>query len=289
MSRTRAGLKRLLERYEAPWEIFMIAMAVAFVVLTYVPYWLHFGPSALSTVNKIDWAITAFFALEFAVRFWAAPSRKQYVREHWLDLVAIIPWFRFTRWARLARVARLLRLLVLIRFFRGLDTTFFHLKGIGRQWGFFKFFIATAAVVLVSAEIALASERAVNPRLATYPDALWWAVVTVSTVGYGDVIPLTLTGRLASLAVMLGGIMTWSLFIASATTYFSTRHTQDHDQDRDPIIEELKGKLDRLDDLSEGELIALGGALDALVQSKRQRLQKGGERPPQGASHPESS
>lgn len=269
-----------MERYEAPWEIFMMALAVAFVLLGFVPHWLHFGPGALSLVNRIDWAITALFALEFAMRFGVASSRKQYVKEHWLDLVAIIPFFRIFRVARLARVARLLRLLILIRFFRDLDTTYFHLKGIGRQLGFFKFLIATAAVVATAAEIALAAERSVNPLMATYPDALWWAVVTVATVGYGDVVPVTLTGRLAGVVIIVGGFIMWTLFIASATTYFAKPHR--HDQD--PIIDEMKTKLDRLDELSEGEVVALGGALDALLRNKRQKLaeRRDSSSPPRG-------
>lgn len=270
MHLARSSLQHLLERYEAPWEIFMMAMAVAFVTLGFVPHWLHFSPGALSVVDKVDWAITGLFVVEFAVRFWAARSRKQYLREHWLDLVAIIPtpFLRAFRVARLARVARLLRLLILIRFFRDLDSLFLHMKGIGRQWSFFKFLIGTVVVVAVSAGIANAAEKSVNPQMATYSDALWWAVVTVATVGYGDVVPVTTMGRLAAVVIMIGGVALWGLFIATTVTYFSAQRRQG----QDPIIGEIKSKIDRLDELSEGELIALGGALDALLRAKRQRV-----------------
>ena len=262
----RKSLRSFFVRYEVPWEITMMALAVVFVALGFLPDVVHMGPQGHSLVDKIDWAITFLFALEFAVRIGIAPSRKRYLRDHWTDLVAIIPFFRIFRVARLARVVRLLRLLLLIRFFRDLDLAFLHLKGIGRQWGFFKFLIATVVIAAAAAGVATMAERDVNPSMTSYPQALWWAVATLTTVGYGDVVPITTVGRLAAVVMMVGGFVLWSLFIASTVAYLSSPRRKDEE----PIIAELKGKLDRLSDMSEGELIALQGALDALITAKRQ-------------------
>ncbi len=268
MSALRRSVHSFFVRHEAAWEIMMMALAVAFAAIGFVPGMVHVTPRGMAWLSHVDWGITAVFALEFAVRIGVAPSRRQYLKEHWLDLVAIIPFFRISRLARLARVARLLRLLLLVRFFRDLDTTLRHMKGIGRQLAFAKFLVATAVVVVTAAGVAALAERGVNPTMASYPAALWWAVVTVTTVGYGDVIPITTTGKLAAAVIMVGGFATWSLFVASVVTYFMTpRRTNGA-----PFIGELKAKLDRLNDLTEDELVALQGALDALIASKRQGL-----------------
>lgn len=268
MSAARRYVHSFFLRYEAPWEIMMMALAVVFVAIGFLPDVVHLTPRGHAWLGHADWAITAFFGLEFMVRFGVAPSRRQYFREHWIDLVAIVPFFRIFRMARLARVARLLRLLLLTRFFRDVDTTLNHLKGIGRQLGFFKFLVTAAVIVAAAAGVALLAERGANPRMDSYWEALWWAVVTLTTVGYGDLVPVTTAGKLAAVVIMFGGFTIWSLFIASTVTYFALPSRKGED----PVIGELKAKLDRLTDMTDGELIALQGALDAVIADRRQTM-----------------
>ena len=93
----RKTLQKFFHLHEVAWEIFMIVLAVCFVIMGFLPDWIDFSESSLETLMIVDWSITFFFILEFAVRIGIAPSKKKYLKDHWLDLIALIPsvrWFR---------------------------------------------------------------------------------------------------------------------------------------------------------------------------------------------------
>lgn len=155
---TRKAVNRFFGRYEAPWEIFMIVLAVAFVAIGFIPDWVQLSPSELSTLAAVDLAITIFFVLEFAIRFSAAPSRKEYLKDHWLDLMAVVPLVRWVRIARVVRVIRVMRLMRLARIIDSLDdlgvnfARFARLNGL--QW-----MLLTLTAVMLGSSILLFFRR----------------------------------------------------------------------------------------------------------------------------------
>jgi voltage-gated potassium channel len=174
--------------------------------------------------NQVDWALTFCFTLEYFLRLWIAGEKPQYkgfkgrlryMRTRWalIDLVAIAPMYLvFLPYngldnAMVLRVLRFLRLLKVLRinaFGRAIDMLFTAIASKGYE---LMATLALAAVLLlISATGIYFFEGGVQPEhFGSIPRALWWAVVTLTTVGYGDVFPMTTMGKVfAALTAIVG-------------------------------------------------------------------------------------
>jgi voltage-gated potassium channel len=154
-----------------------------------------------------NWAVWAVFAADYSKRLLEQPrgSRTAWVRTHPLDLAAVLlPMLRILRIvsiiARLAITAQR-----------------------GRAERFMVSTVATAlVVVLASAAAVLDAERgAEGANITSYGDAVWWAMTTVTTVGYGDRFPVTGEGRLIASLLMMVGIGVVGSVIGAVTAHFS--------------------------------------------------------------------
>jgi voltage-gated potassium channel len=128
-------------------------------------------------------------------------------------VVATAPWFLIpgVQAGRFVVVLRLARLARLVMASRGSRRLF---QRLGRV-------AAVAFGVLITASlVAYYAEKPVNPEFATVGDALWWGIVTLTTVGYGDIVPKTPTGRLAAVAIMLTGIAVLGVLAGSLSSFF---------------------------------------------------------------------
>jgi voltage-gated potassium channel len=170
-------------------------------------------------LRAADWAIWAIFLLEYAIEIAWAPSRLRYARRNWLSPLVILLSFpplpdllAGARLARLVRLARFTRLAGVT--LRGLAELRFVLARRGLL------FVGATTLVLVLAGAAALEVVEPNTVKGGYFDGVWWAIVTASTVGYGDIAPSTLWGRVIAVVLMLGGIGLISTFSASVTTYF---------------------------------------------------------------------
>jgi voltage-gated potassium channel len=79
---------------------------------------------------------------------------------------------------------------------------------------------AAAAIVLLGSLVAYHAEHHTNPQFATVGDSLWWGIVTLTTVGYGDIVPQTTTGRWVAVTIMVTGIAVLGLLAGSLASLF---------------------------------------------------------------------
>jgi len=208
----RERITAFVDRHEVAWELCFAGLAVVFVLLGFVP--VEPGTGEEKRVVLIEWAITGIFAAEFFGRLWAAPVRTVYVRSHVVDIVSLVPP------ARWLRPFRLLRLLRLVRTFAGVYRALGHVERLARHRGLVWLFAAWATVMVMCSVLLYAAEVGANQAIDEPIDALWWGVVTLTTVGYGDVYPVTAEGRLAATALMILGIGLYSVITAAITSYF---------------------------------------------------------------------
>jgi voltage-gated potassium channel len=97
---------------------------------------------------------------------------------------------------------------------------------------------------VVAATLVYAVERGGDGPIQTYPDALWWAAATVTTVGYGDVFPKTAAGRGIAFLLMLVGISVFGLLTARVAAIFVEANEEDHNGRK---LDEVLARLERLE------------------------------------------
>lgn len=113
--------------------------------------------------------------------------------------------------------------------------------------------VATATVLAFTAAVIV---RIVDPAIGTFGDALWWAVATVTTVGYGDVVPESTTGRIVGAALMLTGIGLIPLITSVVVSILVTQRTREA---REAELDNLNKVLERLDELERSVLTQRAG------------------------------
>jgi len=128
-------------------------------------------------------------------------------------VIATAPWFLLPgaqagQFVVLLRLARLARLVMATRGARRL------FERLGRVA------LTAGGIVVVGSLVAYHAEHPVNPEFATVGDALWWGIVTLTTVGYGDIVPKTETGRWAAVTIMITGIAVLGLLAGSLASFF---------------------------------------------------------------------
>ncbi len=135
----------------------------------------------------------------------------------WFDLSILVLTFPYylipgvgagTGFLVIARLARVVRVLVATA----------GLRRFAARLG--KVAIVAAAVVVVGAAVAYEAEHPVNKLYATYGDSLWWAIVTLTTVGYGDIYPITTTGRVVATGIMFTGVAVLGILAGSLASLF---------------------------------------------------------------------
>ncbi len=189
----------------------MATLAVAYVVVGFAGDDADAG--ARPVLDVVEAGLTAVFAAEFASRFLSSYDRRAYLRGHWIDLIALIPV------ARGLRIARLIRLFRLVRGFAGVYRAMSHIGRMVNHRGLGLLIVAWLGVMVICSAGLYIAENGVNKYVTSPLDALWWGVVTLTTVGYGDVYPVTPEGRVAASILMLLGIGLFGAITATITSY----------------------------------------------------------------------
>ena len=178
-------------------------------------------PELRQVAAIVNWIIWLAFTAEFAVR-WAADRTLRFLRKEWFDLMLIVltpPWGVPVAMQGI----RSLRLLRIIRLISALGIAAMALRLAQRHFGRRKFhyvLVMATGVVGLGAVGVYALEAEKNDRIRHFGDALWWAIATVTTVGYGDVYPVTPEGRLIAIFVMVTGIGVIGVFTATVASLF---------------------------------------------------------------------
>jgi len=189
----------------------LTATAVVFLLAYAVPIANPWIPAAVSdTCEAVVWVAWAIFALDYTVRFVMAEHRWKFVKSNLLDLAVVaLP---------LLRPLRLIRLLALI--------SILHRTGSQGLRGKVVIYTVGATVLLVtvgSLAITEAERGEPGANITTWGDGLWWAMSTMTTVGYGDRYPVSVTGRLVAAALMIGGIALLGVITATIASWLVQR------------------------------------------------------------------
>ena len=190
------------------WDETLTILALSFLVsFSYPAFNTNISNSTQTILDFIQWVSWFAFAIDFLYGIISSKDRKQYLLKHPLDLAAVV--LPFLRPLRLLRVISFGSLVI-------------QKVAIGRQFAItLKVFIASIFVAYISAVQITITERDVDgSNIKNFGDGLWWAITTVTTVGYGDRFPTTTEGRLLAVGLMVMGISLMGVITASVASWF---------------------------------------------------------------------
>ena len=225
------------------YELFIAALSIlsiANLVLLVTPI----GDQVKELVLIVDSALTVFFVIDFTIRLFTAPTKAGYFFNGggWLDMLGSLPTLRIFRLFRVVRVGRLLR-----RY--GAKNVVRDLLASRAQGGLLLVSLLAILTLEFGGIFVLGVEQhAAHANIRTGPEALWWGIVTIRTVGYGDFYPVTNPGRVVGALTMLIGIAvlgTLTGYLANA--FLSPRkvtHATAGPQDARAQLEEIRRQLE---------------------------------------------
>ena len=204
------------------WLLIFILLSCLGVILESVP---SIQSSYGSILYIFEWFFTIIFTLEYLLRIYSAKKRFKYIVSAWgiIDLLAILPTYLATFYPpirvlldiRILRLIRVFRVFKLKKYVTGGNTMMIALEKSRPKILAFLLFVLLISVVLGSLMYVIEGQQ---NGFDTLPDSIYWAIVTLTTVGYGDVVPVTILGKMvASLIMILGyGIIAVPTGIVSA-------------------------------------------------------------------------
>ena len=177
----------------------------------------HLPTEVLRLLDLVDNSICIIFLIDFFVRFFKSQNKLEFMKWGWIDLISSIPTIDLFRAGRLFRLIRLFRLLRAFRSTKVLINYIFRKK---TQGAFTTVSIIAILMVIFSSISILQVEDSPNSNIKTAEDALWWAYVTITTVGYGDKFPVTTEGRMIAALLMTVGVGLFGTFTGFVASWF---------------------------------------------------------------------
>ena len=237
---TQSNLQRW-ERY-AEWPL--AAAALLFLGLFSVQALARPHGCEAYVLWVISWIVWGLFIVDYVVRLYLASNRSHWFVRHQLDFAIVaLP---------LVRPLRLLRLLVLIEVLQ---------KAIGNAFRdrIVVYTVSGVLLLIYTSSLAVFDKERFLPgaTINSFGKALWWSITTVTTVGYGDVYPVTNTGRIIAVLLMIGGISLVGVVTAALASWIIERVSEEEtvidNGNRCPIIEELRGEIRELSQELQGK------------------------------------
>jgi voltage-gated potassium channel len=226
------------DRFSAATDLPLTLLAVLWLSVLVLPLVINLPAGVVRLFDLTDVVIWLLYAAEYLVRLYLSPSRTRFVTQHLVDLaVVVLPVLRPLR------ALRLLRLFTLSRAAVVLVNALTRVRGILTHRGLHFVLIGVTGIVVVGSGVELAFEQhAHGANIHNFGESLWWAIVTVTTVGYGGNYPVTTGGRCVAVVLMLVGIGLIGSLSATVASYFVEEKADEEKAD-------LGRRLDRIEQM----------------------------------------
>jgi voltage-gated potassium channel len=198
-------------------NLLILVLSIYVLVALLVDTFFKLPPEVSKILNIADNVICLVFLLDFGIRFYRAESKLKFMQWGWIDLISSIPTLDFMRAGRMLRLIRLLRIL---RAFRSTKHLVHHIFKRRTEGALTAAAIIAVLMIIFSSIAILQVEDDPSSNIKTAEDAIWWAYVTITTVGYGDKFPVTTEGRIIAALLMTVGVGLFGTFTAYLASWF---------------------------------------------------------------------
>lgn len=198
-------------------NILIIFLSIYVLITLILDKFITFPIEVTRILSIFDNVICGIFLLDFTQRFYKAENKINFMKWGWIDLISSIPTFDVMRAGRAVRLIRLFRVL---RAFRSIKHLIHHVFKRRTQGALTTAAVVAILMVIFSSIAILQVEDSPSSNIKTAEDALWWAYVTITTVGYGDKFPVTTEGRIIASFLMTVGVGLFGTFTAFLASWF---------------------------------------------------------------------
>ncbi|XP_051965394.1 potassium voltage-gated channel subfamily D member 3-like isoform X2 [Xyrauchen texanus] len=223
----------------------------------------------------MDTACVMIFTVEYLMRLFAAPSRYRFMRSVMsiIDVVAILPYYIGLVMTNnedvsgafvTLRVFRVFRIFKFSRHSQGLRILGYTLKSCASELGFLLFSL-TMAIIIFATVMFYAEKGSTSSKFTSIPASFWYTIVTMTTLGYGDMVPKTIAGKIFGSICSLSGVLVIALPVPVIVSNFSRIYHQNQRADKRRAQKVQKARLARM-------RISKSGSSTAFLHSKRNGL-----------------
>ena len=238
MEKSVTSYSKVEKFYEIPVFIALVSLIPVIII--------EYRDSPLKELaNFVNWGIWIIFLLEYVHLFILSGNKKEYFLNHKIELFIVLASIPFvprglesSRFLRFIRLPRLLRLFQLFRLAAVLAKFGTAIKTIFNSRGLRFIVYATIFLIIFFGFLFYIAE----PEVETFTDGIWWALVTITTVGYGDITPYTALGRIVASSLMILGIGFIATITAAVSTYFLSNFG-----DKETTLDDIVKKLDNIE------------------------------------------
>lgn len=243
-----------------PFQLFILVLTIAVFGMLVADTFLKLPPEVSTLLRTIDTFVCIVFLIDFGVRLYRAPDKVEFMKWNWIDLAASIPEVEFLRLGRFVRLLRIIRLLRAVRSSHRLLNLLLKQRF---QSGIASVSLMLFLLLTFSSVAILFFERSPEASIKTAGDAVWWSVCSLTTVGYGDVYPISFEGRVLAMIVLLCGVGLFGTVSGMMASFFVGDQGKEEEEAEQEILQQL-------------------AALNERVASLQQQLQANKPAPPAG-------
>ncbi|MBI5680136.1 MAG: ion transporter [Methanobacterium sp.] len=263
------------------YELFCFMSIIFYGFTLLILVFFNFEPRNITILIQSDLFIAVFLLLEFYLRIRDEKDKGDYIRDNWIDIVAIIPInFIIIILAGeispiifvIVKLVAIIKIFALYKFSRKISDEV--LEFAEKTKLFYGLAIYLFVIIFGSAAVFYI-ERGVNPNLHTLGDGFWYIIQTITTVGYGDVVPVTSSGRLIGLVAMFTAIAFSSLLTATTTSALLEKFRKEREVTKEKSKETIGNLFKKLNSL-ENQINEIKSETDSLkeIKSEIQDLKK---------------
>jgi len=245
-----------IKNFTAIYEIIMALLAIVVVAILVIDLSYILPQNVTLTFSFIDNIILVIFAIDYFTRLYLSIDKVKFFKSNIIDLISIIP---FNSAFQTIRILRLSKLLKFVKVFRSVSLILKFRKYMDKflRTNNFNYIIWITLFTLFLGAVGIHFSEGIS-----FGNALWWSFVTISTVGYGDISPVTPLGRIIAGTIMLVGIGFLGMLTATIATFFLSKSNNTNYKSQ--VIEDIKTRLDNFDKLNTEDIDNIYSVLMAL-------------------------
>ena len=223
------------------YELFLVVLSLYSLALILADLALPLSIEVQGILQWMDLMICILFLGDFVFRLLTAENKLVYLRWGWIDLLSSIPAVDVFRFGRVFRIVRVFRL---FRAFRSVKQIVAYALRVRAQSSFLAAVMISLVCITAGSILILQFETGDSRNIQTGGDALWWSVVTMTTVGYGDYYPVSIGGRIVAICLMIVGIGIFGTFTGLVASWF----VEEEAEAEQASLKELRDEIRKLRD-----------------------------------------